>query len=117
MAQIMAQIINQAPNQQTQNTCELTIPPEHPSYAGHFPGYPIVPGVVCLSLAIAAIEGAISSEVSVQQLNAVKFTAPIFPGDALIVEYTLTASKLNLSVIKQTVKALSVTATLNREAA
>lgn len=35
----------------------LQIPREHPSYAGHFPGQPIVPGVVLLDLVLQAAEG------------------------------------------------------------
>ncbi len=34
----------------------LQIPREHPSYAGHFPGQPIVPGVVLLDLVLQAAE-------------------------------------------------------------
>lgn len=34
----------------------LQIPQEHPSYAGHFPGQPIVPGVVLLDLVLQAAE-------------------------------------------------------------
>lgn len=35
----------------------LPIPREHPSYAGHFPGQPIVPGVLLLDLVLQAAEG------------------------------------------------------------
>lgn len=35
----------------------LQIPREHPSYAGHFPGQPIVPGVLLLDLVLQAAEG------------------------------------------------------------
>lgn len=34
----------------------LPIPREHPSYAGHFPGQPIVPGVLLLELVLQAAE-------------------------------------------------------------
>lgn len=35
----------------------LQIPRNHPSFAGHFPGQPIVPGVVLLDLVLQAAEG------------------------------------------------------------
>ena len=36
-------------------TLSLRIAPDHPALAGHFPGNPIVPGVVLLDLAIRAL--------------------------------------------------------------
>lgn len=41
----------------TELRLNLPIPREHPSYAGHFPGQPIVPGVVLLDLVLQAAEG------------------------------------------------------------
>jgi 3-hydroxymyristoyl/3-hydroxydecanoyl-(acyl carrier protein) dehydratase len=35
----------------------LTIAAEHPALAGHFPGSPIVPGVVLLDEMVRALEG------------------------------------------------------------
>ena len=53
----------------------LHIPADHPAFAGHFPGIPIVPGVVLLDEAIQAIAAEIGhaggwSVASVKFLNA-----------------------------------------------
>jgi 3-hydroxymyristoyl/3-hydroxydecanoyl-(acyl carrier protein) dehydratase len=37
------------------HTCELSIPGDHPSAAGHFPGNPIVPGALLLDAAAVSI--------------------------------------------------------------
>ena len=34
----------------------FTIPDDHPSLPGHFPGHPVVPGVVLLDRVLQAIE-------------------------------------------------------------
>jgi 3-hydroxyacyl-[acyl-carrier-protein] dehydratase len=50
----------------------FTIGPDHPSLPGHFPGHPVVPGVVLLDEVLACLPGA--------TLLTAKFTAPVEPG-------------------------------------
>ena len=55
-----------------------TISADHPSLPGHFPGAPIVPGVVILDQVLAALtEWREDSRVTV--ISAVKFLAPLKP--------------------------------------
>ncbi len=52
---------------------------DHPSLPGHFPGHPVVPGVVLLD----AVFGLISAQWpgrAVIGVPSVKFTAPVRPG-------------------------------------
>ena len=61
------------------------IPHDDPCLAGHFPGRPLVPGVVLLERVLAAIEagGAIAGPLRLPQ---VKFLRPLAPGrDAEVV--------------------------------
>ena len=69
------------------NACilPLPIPADHPAYAGHFPGQPILPGVVLLDAALHALasqQGRVGTAGPVQ-LNAAKFLSPVRPGEAL----------------------------------
>jgi 3-hydroxymyristoyl/3-hydroxydecanoyl-(acyl carrier protein) dehydratase len=90
----------------------MTVPLEHPSFDGHFPGYPIVPGVLCISLALEALENAHHRQFKMTQLNAAKFTAPIFPGDDLLIDYTIEDPTLAMVIYKNQVKAVTLTATV-----
>ena len=65
----------------------LAIAADHPAFAGHFPGRPIVPGVVLLDLAQRAIEAA--SGVRLIGLSVAKFHRPVGPGEALLLDYEL----------------------------
>jgi 3-hydroxymyristoyl/3-hydroxydecanoyl-(acyl carrier protein) dehydratase len=58
----------------------LNIDPEHPAFAGHFPGAPIVPGVVLLDEALHAIAGATGVSLDACELRSVKFLSPLTPG-------------------------------------
>jgi len=70
---------------------EILIPPDHPAFAGHFPGMPIVPGVVLLDEALHAIatERALSLECCT--LVAVKFKSIVRPGQRVTLEFEFTA--------------------------
>lgn len=56
----------------------------HPVFAGHFPGRPIVPGVLLLDWAQAAIETALGQPL--QALTEAKFHSPATPADAVALE-------------------------------
>jgi len=59
---------------------QFAIPPDHPSLPGHFPGRPVVPGVVVLDRVIAAIE-ATHGPLGALRLPQVKFVQPLLPGE------------------------------------
>lgn len=55
----------------------IRISAQHPSLPGHFPGQPVVPGVVLLDRIAAAVEEA--GWGAVHRIAAVKFLAPLLP--------------------------------------
>jgi 3-hydroxymyristoyl/3-hydroxydecanoyl-(acyl carrier protein) dehydratase len=74
------------------NTTHYTIPLDHPAFAGHFPGSPILPGVVLLDLALQAIADANNIVLNQCTLNSVKFIYPARPGDMLTITHKHTDS-------------------------
>ena len=65
------------------------VPPNHPAFAGHFPGAPILPGVVLLDAALQAIAAATGIELDTCEIGAVKFLHPVNPGDRLEIRHEL----------------------------
>ena len=63
----------------------FVIEPDHPSLPGHFPGRPLVPGVVLLDRVVAAIEAA-QGPSGPLRLPQVKFMQPLLPGEEARVE-------------------------------
>lgn len=59
------------------------VPTDHPAFAGHFPGRPIVPGVVLLDRALRFAAAATKSPVAGWQIGNAKFYSPVGPGEAL----------------------------------
>jgi 3-hydroxymyristoyl/3-hydroxydecanoyl-(acyl carrier protein) dehydratase len=59
---------------------QFSIPADHPSLPGHFPGRPIVPGVVVLERVLDAIE-ATHGPLGPLRLPQVKFAQPLLPGE------------------------------------
>lgn len=67
----------------------LTIAPDHPAFAGHFPGMPVVPGVVLLDEALHAIGSAIGQDLAACRVDSVKFLSPVLPQQELQLGYEL----------------------------
>jgi 3-hydroxyacyl-[acyl-carrier-protein] dehydratase len=61
----------------------LSIPADHPALAGHFPGAPIVPGVLLLDEMIRAVESADGGRRARWRIGSAKFVKPVRPGEIL----------------------------------
>lgn len=70
----------------------LSIAATHPAFDGHFPGTPVLPGVVLLDEAIRTIELAAGGEPRCWRLASVKFLKAIGPGESLVLEQERLAS-------------------------
>ncbi len=69
-----------------QSVNALSIPASHPAYAGHFPGRPVLPGVVLLDEALSAISASTGLPLSARELASAKFLSPVTPGEPLTLE-------------------------------
>ena len=67
----------------------LAIAADHPAFVGHFPGSPVVPGVVLLDEAMSVIAAA--TGLAHNRIAWAKFLRPVRPGQALIVRYDIEA--------------------------
>ena len=78
-----------------------------PFFQGHFPGHPIMPGVLILE-AMAQVAGvaSLSRKMNIGKLayflsvKEAKFRKPVLPGDRLVIEIDLLKSKLNVMQVK-----------------
>jgi 3-hydroxymyristoyl/3-hydroxydecanoyl-(acyl carrier protein) dehydratase len=65
------------------NTTTLRVPEQHPAFDGHFPGAPLLPGVVLLDEMLQSIAGAGAG----WTIASAKFLHPVRPGDTLTLEH------------------------------
>ena len=65
------------------SAASFAIAPDHPALDGHFPGHPVVPGVVILDAVVAALARHGQHLVA---LETVRFVSPLGPGEAITVE-------------------------------
>ena len=68
------------------------VPADHPAFAGHFPGAPILPGVMLLDTALHAIAAATGIALDICEISSVKFLSPASPGEELVIRHMLTTS-------------------------
>jgi 3-hydroxymyristoyl/3-hydroxydecanoyl-(acyl carrier protein) dehydratase len=76
----------------------IEVPRDHPALAGHFPGRPIVPGVVLLDLTLAALAQALHRPEQGVEIRSAKFPSPAGPGDVLELHYSPSAEGARFAV-------------------
>ncbi|MFS8136588.1 MAG: hypothetical protein ACMG50_00525 [Thermomonas sp.] len=72
------------------NASRFCIPHDHPALPGHFPGNPVVPGVLLLEHVMSCLEATYGPLPAVR-LPQVKFLQPLLPGQDAVVELALRA--------------------------
>ena len=65
----------------------LPIPADHPAYSGHFPGEPVLPGVVLLDATLHALERAGRGSPGAWEINSAKFQSAVRPGEELTLQH------------------------------
>ncbi|MDB5368066.1 MAG: beta-hydroxyacyl-ACP dehydratase [Rhodospirillales bacterium] len=69
---------------------ELCVAEDHASFAGHFPGFPILPGAVLLDAALAEIVCRRGIDWSRWRIASAKFLATVRPGARLSLHHAMT---------------------------
>ncbi|MEN1941293.1 hypothetical protein WCE41_09160 [Luteimonas sp. MJ246] len=78
---------------------EFVVEHDHLCLPGHFPGRPLVPGVVVLDHVLAAIDAA-QGPLGALRLAQVKFASPLLPGEAAHVELAGEAPRWRFRVLR-----------------
>ncbi|MET0232858.1 MAG: hydroxymyristoyl-ACP dehydratase [Rhodanobacteraceae bacterium] len=74
----------------------VRIAASHPALPGHFPGHPIVPGVVLLDRVAAAIERSCGTRLA--KIASVKFLAPLNPEEDAELRVTCDGARVRFRV-------------------
>jgi 3-hydroxyacyl-[acyl-carrier-protein] dehydratase len=99
----------------SRHSLPIHIAADHPALAGHFPGHPIVPGVVLLDEVLHAIELALHplDAATLWQIDAVKYHRAVHPEEPLQLEFeSLPDAQLRFEL--RTCGALVASGTLRR---
>ena len=90
-------------------TARRTVRESEPQFEGHYPGRPIMPGVLlcesalqagCLFLAVSSDGEAFKGTPVVTRMTDVKFRKMVVPGDTLNIDVTLEKSVMNVHFMR-----------------
>jgi 3-hydroxymyristoyl/3-hydroxydecanoyl-(acyl carrier protein) dehydratase len=85
----------------------LPIAEDHAAFAGHFPGFPILPGAALLDVVLHEIERSRSIDLTLWSVASAKFLATVRPGDALTLEHSASGDATIRFVIRATTRAVA----------
>lgn len=81
-------------------TASFTVPLNHPALPGHFPGNPVVPGVVVLDHVIGVLTANRVPLLRLRKLKQVKFIEPLLPNQEATVTAEVGETSLSFSVTR-----------------
>ena len=80
----------------------LTIPAGHPSLAGHFPGVPVLPGVLLLDEVLRSVDADSGANGERWRIGRAKFLKPVRPGETLTLGHErLTDGSIRFTVSRE----------------
>jgi 3-hydroxymyristoyl/3-hydroxydecanoyl-(acyl carrier protein) dehydratase len=85
----------------------LDIAQDHAAFAGHFPGFPILPGAALLDVVLHEIGRARSIDLTQWSVASAKFLATVRPGDALTLEHSASGEATIRFVIRSAHRAVA----------
>jgi 3-hydroxyacyl-[acyl-carrier-protein] dehydratase len=74
--------------------CPLKIAADHPSFAGHFPSFPLLPGAILLNEVLQAIQRERGIDLTQWQISSAKFLDVVRPCDIILLEHDAPAAGL-----------------------
>ena len=78
----------------------FTVHASHPALPGHFPGNPVVPGVLILDHVLRAFEASQLRPMSLRRLTNVKFLQSLLPGETANIVFDVNPGKVSFSVFR-----------------
>jgi 3-hydroxymyristoyl/3-hydroxydecanoyl-(acyl carrier protein) dehydratase len=78
---------------------DCVVPVDHPCLPGHFPGRPIVPGVLLLDQVLSALQQATHRRIA--RLQRVKFAAALLPDESAIARCEIEGLQVSFRVCAQ----------------
>lgn len=76
----------------------LTFPPDFLGFQGHFPGNPILPGVVLVEAVLGVVEGAYGKPLRLQRIASAKFREPVRPGQTIAIDCSSSGDERSLRI-------------------
>jgi 3-hydroxymyristoyl/3-hydroxydecanoyl-(acyl carrier protein) dehydratase len=83
---------------ESRHVAALAFPADHPSIPGHFPGNPVVAGVLLIDSIVAVAESWFGRPVRVTCLPQVKFQTPLRPGQEVRLDLRFADPRLEFTV-------------------
>jgi 3-hydroxyacyl-[acyl-carrier-protein] dehydratase len=75
------------------------VDPADPVFAGHYPGFPVLPGMYLVEYVHEAVSAACASRTTLLAMDRARFLKPVRPGDELRIEAALTLDGTQLRCV------------------